>query len=281
MIKKSKLIRDLSKIFLSRSDRHILTEVSNISLHQVTKIQEALWNLSYSGGLPLSHYWVKRIETERNRLLNLNESLVDGTLGKGGMHDFDKKISEICLRASKPIKACQMLYLIARSIQASSVIELGTNVGISSSYIGAALKVNDMNGILTTIDASPYRLRVAKSVHQNLALDNITYVQGLFSDVLENSLRDVPPIDLAFIDGHHQYQATLDYFEKIVPFSSNNAVFIFDDIRWSEGMKKAWSELRLDQRFAAAIDLNSFGVCVLSCGENTQHYTSSPIYCAS
>lgn len=34
------------------------------------------------------------------------------------------------------------------------VIELGTNVGISSAYIGAALKINAQKGKMTTLEAS-------------------------------------------------------------------------------------------------------------------------------
>ena len=42
-------------------------------------------------------------------------------------------------------------------------------------------------------------------------------------------------MDLACIDGHHQYQPPLDYFEALWRYSRQTAIFVFDDIRWSEG----------------------------------------------
>ena len=46
----------------------------------------------------------------------------------------------------------------------AAVIELGTNVGISSAYIAAGLK----DGILTTLESSAHRLRLAQDLHGDL-----------------------------------------------------------------------------------------------------------------
>jgi predicted O-methyltransferase YrrM len=88
---------------------------------------------------------------------------------------------------------------------------------------------------------------VAQDLHQQLGLDNISYKQGLFIDTLASSLEEAGPVGMAFVDGHHQYQPTLDYFDSIWNRSVDDTVFIFDDIRWSEGMKRALE--RLAQRF--------------------------------
>jgi predicted O-methyltransferase YrrM len=54
---------------------------------------------------------------------------------------------------------------------------------------------------------------------------------------------------MVFIDGHHQYQPTLDYFEMIYPKCNKNEIIIFDDILWSTGMRRAWEELKQDRSF--------------------------------
>ena len=48
--------------------------------------------------------------------------------------------------------------------------------------------------------------------------------------------------------GHHQYQPALDYFDALWRYSGQTAIFVFDDIRWSEGMLRAWAQLRADPR---------------------------------
>lgn len=84
-------------------------------------------------------------------------------------------------------------------------------------------------------------------------------------------------MDLAFIDGHHQYQPTLDYFDEILKMSSLNAVFVFDDIRWSDGMENARSQIQLDDRLGVILDLSSVGVCVRRRQDVPQHFVFDPL----
>jgi predicted O-methyltransferase YrrM len=172
--------------------------------------------------------------------------------------------------------AALLLFSLARTTKPLHVLELGTNVGISSAYLGAALKANGQKGRLTTLEVSPYRLRLAKEVHRNLGIDNISYVKGLFVDVLRPALADLGSVDLAFIDGHHQYQPTLAYFEEIFGFSSPGAVFVFDDIRWSDGMRRAWSRIQADDRLGLIVDLYYLGICARRQPENSQRFVSDP-----
>jgi predicted O-methyltransferase YrrM len=151
-----------------------------------------------------------------------------------------------------------LLGAIAREFAPGQVLELGTNVGVSSAYIAKAIP-----GTLTTIEASTGRQSVAKQLHSDLGIGNTVFVLGLFDDVLDASLERIGRVDMAFIDGNHQHQPTLDYFNRIVGFASPGAVFVFDDIRWSEGMRAAWSTLQDDHRFGLVVDFHSFGVCVL------------------
>ena len=64
-------------------------------------------------------------------------------------------------------------------------------------------------------------------------------------EVFKNS----DPIDLFFNDGHHDRDAVINYFEKVLPYLSKNAVIVIDDISWSPGMKSAWMEIENDPRF--------------------------------
>jgi predicted O-methyltransferase YrrM len=151
-----------------------------------------------------------------------------------------------------------LLAAIAREFAPQHAIELGTNVGVSAAYIAKAIP-----GTLTTIEASEGRQSVAKRLHADLGIDNTVFVRGLFDDVLPATLDRIGRVDMAFVDGNHQHQPTLDYFDRIAECASPNAVFVFDDIRWSEGMRAAWKALQADSRFGLLVDFYSFGVCVL------------------
>jgi predicted O-methyltransferase YrrM len=219
--------------------------------------------------------FIESIEAARRRLSLREEPLVDGTL-EAGPYDDDVTIKAVC-RVSKKPRAALLLYLLVRELKPLKVIELGTNVGISAAYLAAGLKINGQ-GHLVTLEASAYRLRLAREVHESVGLSNVAYVKGLFTDTLESTLREVGPVDFAFIDGHHQYQPTLDYLQKVHGRSISEATYVFDDIDWSEGMARVWAVIQRDPRIAVSIDLNSVGICLGARADGVDRYTSPRIY---
>ena len=196
------------------------------------------------------------IERSRREMLNNRSPLADGTLGPVSTYDDNRTVADACA-VSRRATSASVLYSLASEYRSKSILELGTNVGISSAYLAAA------GGNVTTLDMSPYRLRLAEQLHRSLGLQ-IRRVQGLFSETLANTLEQIAPVDLAFIDGHHQYRPTLEYFEAIAAKAAPGCVFLFDDIRWSSGMRKAWIKLRRDPRFETVADLGGMGMAILA-----------------
>ena len=150
--------------------------------------------------------------------------------------------------------SCSISIFFAAEYQPKTILELGTNIGISSAYLAAA------GGSVTTLEASAARLALAKELHRKLGLRNVSYVQGLFTDTLQLTLESLPPIDLAFIDGHHLYQPTLDYFAAIREHAARDCLFVFDDVRWSDGMKRAWAELK--PQFEVTAEAGGMGIAI-------------------
>jgi predicted O-methyltransferase YrrM len=213
---------------------------------------------------------IPRIEAARAHMRRDQSPLVDGSLGPGGPHDRTETVSSACGR-SKAAHRALLLYNLVAAFRPRRILELGTNVGISAAYLRAAQR----EGSLTTMEASPYRLRLARRLHEALDLDNIDYVEGLFADTLDATLDKAGPIDMAFIDGHHQYRPTLDYFEAIRRKAAPSCVFIFDDVRWSAGMEQAWDELQKDGRLALTADLKWIGIGISDADapDIVQHHT--------
>lgn len=216
------------------------------------------------------------IEAERERLLATTDPLADGTLGTPGIYDAELSIRDAC-KASKPPRPCLLMHLLVREFVPRQLVELGTNLGISSAYQAAALRANGQ-GHITTFEASPYRLKIARDLHSRLGLQDVTYVPGLFEDTLEPYLKNLPPIDFAFIDGHHQYRPTLHYCNEILEHAAPDLILVFDDIRWSKGMQQAWRELKHDRRFHLVIDLHGIGLCFYLAQPSTRRFSFPAIY---
>jgi len=135
-------------------------------------------------------------------------------------------------------------------------------LGISASFQAAALKLNAM-GKIVTLEGADVLASLAERHFQTLGLDNANVVIGRFQDTLDEVLNAYKPVDYAFIDGHHDEKATLAYFEQIMPSLSQQTVLVFDDISWSEGMKRTWRTIMADERVKISIDLQQMGICVI------------------
>ncbi|MBK6643902.1 MAG: class I SAM-dependent methyltransferase [Bacteroidetes bacterium] len=62
------------------------------------------------------------------------------------------------------------------------------------------------------------------------------------------------PADFIFIDGNHTYEATMRYFNWILPKVRAKTMIIFDDINWSAGMQQAWLEIQQHPKVTQSLD---------------------------
>lgn len=214
---------------------------------------------------------ISDIEKQRGYLLDNHEPLVKPELGERGLCDRNPSVARVCAKASVTFARAIVIYRLVRIFKPLNVLELGTNVGISSAYLASALKLNNNGGKLITIEASPHRIAVAKNVHNNLQLRNISYAQGTFYETLPGILKH-NNFQAAFIDGHHQFHPTLDYFDLIYRKLDPDSVVVFDDITWSSGMKRAWYEIRNDKRVNIALDLKNIGLCIVKSRYRDEKY---------
>ena len=169
-------------------------------------------------------------------------------------------------KASKPENPCRLLFALVTNLQPTTVVEMGTNVGISGAYIAAALESNG-KGRLTTLEGSHSKVELARRNFDLLGLaQRVNVVAGDFAETLEPHAGQVAPIDLAFIDGFHDGPATLQYHALFKRLAAPDAVFIYDDIDWSPGMIEAWHEIQADGDVQTSIDLGPVGIVIASTG---------------
>jgi hypothetical protein len=210
--------------------------------HLKDTVRRVTWNTASNDESQAIDY----IETLRENLLN-SEHMIDGRV-----------VGEICRTDSKNYAWCIFIFHLVRKYQPIRCIEMGTCLGISGAFISAALKLNG-SGRLTTLEGSPGRADAARNNLRSLDLENVTVVIGDFRSTLDAVLESEAPIDLVFVDGHHDGDATIKYFDMIRPKLSKENVVIFDDIRWSDGMRNAWKHIRSQTN---GVDLGPVGVCV-------------------
>ena len=223
-------------------------------------------------------------EIEKHRLLfstdkRLLSEIGMNELGLGestlGLYDEGQTVSD-CADISRTARDGEFLYSLCTTLRPRMCLELGTNIGISSAYLAAGMRETGSERLIT-LEASPVRANLARRFHLDMGLSELDCRVGLFADTLMPALESLGSTQLVFIDGHHQYEPTLNYWNLIAPFCSAGAVVVFDDTRWSEGMLRAWDELKRDKRFSGVVDLGWMGVCIVGNGPG-QCVNASAIY---
>lgn len=231
--------------------------------------------------------WTDRIEALRGEMARSSESITRLDFGAGpsgtqrSPQEMDagvpvtSTLAEISQKVSKPPLWCALLFHLVRGHKPNRCLEMGTAVGVSAAYQSAALALNG-HGRLKTLEGSESLAAVAERNFRRLGLDNVEVGVGRFQDTLEDAIESLAEVDYAFIDGHHDEQATLRYFDTLYGSLARPALLVFDDVAWSDGMRRAWQALCGDQRVSAAVDLGSLGICVISDTTAKRRYHTLP-----
>ncbi len=198
------------------------------------------------------------IEALRRQLLHDDRILEVQDMGAGSVVSKHKrrKISDITRFAVKPKKFGQLLFRIIKHYHPKTIVELGTSLGITTSYLALAT----IQGSVITLEGAPAIADVARTNFEKLAIDNVQIREGNFDDTLPDALSGINTLDFAFIDGNHRKEPTIQYFERFLNKINNASILIFDDIHWSSEMEEAWETIKTHSCVTLSIDLFFVGL---------------------
>ncbi|MFM7015707.1 MAG: O-methyltransferase [Bacteroidota bacterium] len=227
-------------------------------------LNEAVWRFDkkHSSQLRIEHY--------REACLKNSNLLEVKDFGAGVHGNKYKKlsVSSIAKNAAKPPKYARMLFRLMEYLKPQTVIELGTSLGISSLYISSGnptMKLISLEGC----DHTTAYTREQLKQFPDLTIELIT---GNFDDTFLSVLKSEKKIDAIYIDGNHRYEPTMRYFEMCLPYMHENSFIIFDDINWSEEMKKAWKDIIIHPAVSISIDVYMMGIVFFNTGFSKQNF---------
>jgi predicted O-methyltransferase YrrM len=208
-----------------------------------------------------------RCENYRKKLLQ------DNTVISYELFDSDKTaiVKDICKNAASGKKWCEFLYYLCRNSVSPTVLEIGTNLGISGCYVIEAIK-DKPESHFTTLEGLQKLCEISAQQFTSLApASKFDIIQGLFDTTFPALLEEPVSFNLIFIDGNHQKQPTLKYFKELKSRINTPMIFVFDDINWSKGMNDAWNEIKNDDQVNFTIDLYKQGVVVVDKKESAKN----------
>lgn len=215
------------------------------------------------------HPSFRNIEKIRCHYLENNESIAVTDYGAGSRTSGKeiKKLKEIVKSSAVSARYGKMLHYLADYFRPEFIIELGTSAGISTSYLASA---NPLTKVFT-IEGDSNIAQIAGKTFDELNIKNIEQITGTFENALQHVMMRISGRLLVFIDGNHQYNCVLDYFQR-VKMHSGECLIIFDDIRWSDDMLKAWSKIRSDPSVKISMDLFFMGIVLLNANIQKQDF---------
>jgi predicted O-methyltransferase YrrM len=213
-----------------------------------------------------------KIEQLRNHLLQDQQVLTIEDFGAGSTvsKSNKRKVAEIAKSSLKPTKFGQLLFRMVQHHKPTIIIELGTSLGVTTCYLASG----DKNATVYTMEGAPQVAEVANKNFEQLSLENIQLIQGNFDETLSRQLNNLSTVDLAFVDGNHRKQPTLNYFYQLLKKANENSILVFDDIHWSKEMEEAWKEIQSDPNVTLTIDLFFVGIVFFRKEQKVQqHFT--------
>ncbi|WP_179319471.1 O-methyltransferase [Winogradskyella helgolandensis] len=214
----------------------------------------------YEAYTKLKHY--------KKELLNSRTTLQIIDLGEGSktLDANHRHVSKMVKASSSSKKDAQLLYRLSKYFGFKNSLELGTSLGMGTYAIAIATPTSK----IITIEGCPNTSALAKSKLENNNITNVEFLVGNFLDTIPNLKEE--NYDFIFFDGHHNKEATIKYFEALLPKAHNDSVFVFDDIYWSKGMTEAWEYIKNHDAVTVTVDGFNLGFVFFRREQVKEHF---------
>lgn len=177
-------------------------------------------------------------------------------------------VGKILKKSATQQKYAELLFRIVNNTQAEHILELGTNLGLTTMHLAAA---NSLAKIIT-LEGEQSLCKIAAKNFAKQGFSNIALLPGDINTTLPKALELCPKLDIVFFDANHTYDATLNYFQQCLPKAHAKTIFIFDDIHWSKGMELAWAQIKQHEKIRVDMDLFQMGIVLFNPDLQKQSY---------
>ena len=217
---------------------------------------------------PKAEYQV--LKNYRNSLLENTNTIevTDFGVGSKVFKTNTRQISKIAKTAGITQKRAELLFRITHYLQPKSILEIGTSLGLATS----SLALGNPKAKIITLEGCPETARIAQEQFKKFGLTNINSVVSEFLTYFKTQEPKSKIQNLIYFDGNHQKQATLDYFELLLPTITNETVWIFDDIHWSKEMEDAWEIIQKHPQVTVTIDAFQWGLVFFRREQPKEHF---------
>ena len=210
------------------------------------------------------------LQQYRNALLENKNSIevTDFGVGSKVFKSNKRKIAQIAKTSGISAKRAQLLFRISNYFQPENILELGTSLGLATS----ALALGNKNAQIITLEGCPNTANQCQLQLQKFRINNVACVITEFSGYLTSHNPQLTTHNLIYFDGNHSKEATLAYFDLLLPTITNDSVWIFDDIHWSAEMEEAWEAIKKHPKVSVTIDTFQWALVFFRREQPKEHF---------
>jgi predicted O-methyltransferase YrrM len=179
-----------------------------------------------------------------------------------------REIAQIAKTAGINSSRAELLFRLTNYFKPENILEIGTSLGLATS----ALSLGNPLAKITTLEGCPQTSALAKMQLGEFGMTNINIVATEFEAFLKSNLVKSETFNLVYFDGNHQKDATLRYFDLLLPTITNDSVWIFDDIHWSADMEQAWETIKNHPKVKVTIDTFQWGIVFFRKEQLKEHF---------
>ena len=212
----------------------------------------------------------KILKNYRKSLLENNNFIEVTDFGAGSkiFKNNTRQIAKIAKTAGISKKRAELLFRIVQYFRPENMLEIGTSLGLGT----ISLSLGNPESKIVTLEGCPNTLAISKNQFQLQNLKDIKFINTEFSNYLKSENLKSDIYNLIFFDGNHSKKATLEYFELLLSTVTNNSVWIFDDIHWSQEMEEAWEVIKKHSLVKVTIDTFQWGIVFFRSEQEKEHF---------
>jgi predicted O-methyltransferase YrrM len=162
------------------------------------------------------------------------------------------------------------LYRLVVYLKPKRILELGSCLGVSSLTLGLAAR----QAVCSCIEGNAFFVELARELHWTHDIKNVRFYHHQFQDFLASDPGE--HYDLIVLDGDHHYRATMDLLPLLYERLSPQGCLLVDDIHWSAGMARAWSDCLQNEKIRCSLETSRWGLIFKNKDLTPGHYVWCP-----
>lgn len=218
------------------------------------------------------YYCWSDIEDRREAMLRAPKLVNVQDFGSGGDGKiYQRLVSDIAHTSLLPARYAQFFfriiaYLSHEAGKPLNIVELGTNLGLTSAYLQLAERKNKV----TTFEGAGELIQMAQLNWQKLGIHTISVVEGNIDDTLSTNLPK--QLDFGYMDANHRLEPTLRYFDLLAQRAHGKTIIAIDDIHYSPEMEQAWHTIQQRSDVTTTMDFYHLGLVFFDTHYLKRHY---------